>query len=243
MSSVISDEEWKAVESLRLGGRTFRFHRREATVLEGQRWSDTHIASSGGQSYLHKGTGIFHAPQVQSHVQQRAEYWLRMDDDRELALDVDGDLHCRAGHELTLVVAIPKGQSSGHFLLAYNHQTGTTAEIHGTYGWFVQEYKIGANQRAWWLGTAVVMALVAPVVYFLASGLRLQQAVAGAVSNPTSRPIMFGGLLVGAFVGVFVAQVAPLVVNLPRITRLRKHLGRIGRVLKRQDRGKLSVGR
>ena len=231
---MISDEAWRAVESLRLGGRTFRFHQREATVLEGRSWSETHLTSSGGQSYLHEGTGIVEAPQIHSHVQDRAQYWLRMDDDRELALDVDGELQCRAGHELTLVVAIPDNRDSGPFLLAYNHQTRSYAEIHRNYVWFVRQYKIGANQRAWWLGTAVVMALGTPVVYLMASGLPVREALTASITSPSSRPLMFVGLIVGAFVGVFMAQGALLLVNLPRISRLRKHLRRIGALLERQ---------
>lgn len=229
---VVPEREWAAVQSLRLGGRSFEFYRREATVLERQRWSETHISSSGGGGYLDKGSGVVRAAQVHSHVEDRAEYWVRLDDGIEVDLQVSGDLRCRPGQQLTLISAIPKGIERGPFLLAYNHQTREFSQIHSQYGWFVKEYRIGANQWLWWLGTALALTLAAPVLSLAMSGVPLSKAVAAAVADP-SPTAMKVGAVIGLVVGLFMTQVVLVAINLPRIKRLQRHLTKIGRLLQR----------
>lgn len=224
----ISEGDWARLSTLWLAGTKFEFYRHEAQVLEGRRWSETQISSSGGGGYLINGTGVVRSPKITSRTEDRAEYWVRFDDGTETSFEATSDFRCRAGQRLTLVCAVAKGNERGPFLLSYNHQTKECLELNSSYRSFIDKYVTAANAWLLWLGTIVICAFAYPVISNWRSGLNLQRSITVAATQSD-----YGALFAGALAGLVIGFFVPSLVWTILTNRLRQRLRNIGIVLSR----------
>ena len=99
------------------------------TVHGLRRWSDTHVSSSGGDGYLHNGSGHISAPRVRSRIVERVEFWLRpaAGGGNELRLTVNVDV--RDGHRLVAIWGSARGEPDGTFLFILNQDSSQQCDL------------------------------------------------------------------------------------------------------------------
>ena len=91
-------------------------------ILGTEKRAETHISSSGGGGYSYQGTGHSSAPSIHSTVITKHEFWLRLADGTEKAVQLSGqDIPLRVGQRVTLVWARLSGTQSDVLSILVNH--------------------------------------------------------------------------------------------------------------------------
>lgn len=145
------------------------------TVLETQRWSETHVRSSGGGGYIQGGSGMISAPRVDSTTVDRNEVWLRRKDTgREFSVEPHFVLKCRPGHELSLVLVRRRSAGYGQWLAAANHATGSWQEI-AHYDSVLRFLRLRASRFLLFAGWALV--LTCAILWFASGGKMTLEAM------------------------------------------------------------------
>lgn len=94
------------------------------TVITINKWSDTHVFSTGGGGHVGPQGGYVSAPQVNSHIKQRAEVFSRGNDGQEDNFDLGfSNISFREGSKIFIVWGSELGQEKGQFLYAENLDT------------------------------------------------------------------------------------------------------------------------
>jgi len=111
-------------------GKTIEFHYATGEVIGTNKFSETHITSSGGggtvNGYVgpyggHVG-GAVDAPVVTSRSVTNHEFWIRTDDGKEVPIKLLGvDIPLLAGHRITIFEASNKKKGIGYYFCIVNH--------------------------------------------------------------------------------------------------------------------------
>ncbi|MBB3175414.1 hypothetical protein FHR90_003269 [Endobacter medicaginis] len=96
--------------------------RNDGHVVGLQRWSETHVSSSGGGGHIDKYGGHIEATRISSTVQDRTEFWVKFDDGSEKQFSCD--LSVRDGHRVAVIWGAPASQKEGKYLIMKNLTTG-----------------------------------------------------------------------------------------------------------------------
>lgn len=108
--------------------KTYSLHSVTGKVMDTNTRSETEVTGSGGGGggFSYRGTGMSQtqAVRITSKTTRFTKIFILGEDGVEHAAElVDFDVRCRAGNGLTLIWAIPEGQSRGPYIAAYNHSS------------------------------------------------------------------------------------------------------------------------
>jgi hypothetical protein len=91
-------------------------------ILSQNKFSETHVSSSGGGGYVGKHGGHVGAPNVQSESITNHEFWIKTEDGNEKSIQLSGhDIPLREGQKITLISAGVSGKDSRYFSVLINH--------------------------------------------------------------------------------------------------------------------------
>lgn len=120
------------MENFKYRNKEVEFSEVTGEVLGQNKYSETHVSSSGGGGYVGQHGGHVSAPQVRSTAITNHEFWIKTDDGAEKSVQLSGcDIPLREGHKITLITAGLKGKKSSYHSILVNHN----AKKH----WFIKE--------------------------------------------------------------------------------------------------------
>ncbi|WP_075185084.1 hypothetical protein [Teredinibacter haidensis] len=91
-------------------------------VLGQNKYSETHVSSSGGGGYIDKHGGHVDAPQIHSKSVTNHEFWIRKQDGTEENVQLKGhDIPLRAGQIITLISAFTNEKRKPYYSVLVNH--------------------------------------------------------------------------------------------------------------------------
>ena len=107
----------------------FRFRKKEidflsitGEVLGQNKYSETHVSSSGGGGYVGEHGGRVHAPTVHSTTITNHEFWIKKEDGGEYAVQLSGcDIPLNKKKKITLISAGIKGKKTRYYCILVNH--------------------------------------------------------------------------------------------------------------------------
>ncbi|MFQ2209979.1 hypothetical protein ACK31V_04610 [Aeromonas caviae] len=101
-------------------------------IMAQNKFSETHVSSSGGGGYVGTHGGHISAPSVHSTTVTNHEFWIKTEDGSEESVQLAGcDIPLREGQKITLISAGVKGKGEGYYSVLVNHN----ANKH----WFINE--------------------------------------------------------------------------------------------------------
>ena len=110
------------MEDFQYKNKEVKFWRVTGEVLGQNKYSKTHVSSSGGGGYVGKGGGHVSAPKVHSTTVTHHEFWIKEEDGSEKSVKLSGhDIPLREGQKITLISAGIKGKDSGFYSVLVNH--------------------------------------------------------------------------------------------------------------------------
>lgn len=98
------------------------FHGITGTVKGLQNWSSSNVSSSGGGGVVTKEGGYIAPTKITTTVDQHQKFWIVATDGREKEIS-NPNLHCRDGHNVSLIWGNDKSKENGGFLIFKNHST------------------------------------------------------------------------------------------------------------------------
>ena len=94
------------MENFKYLDKEIEFYQVTGTVLNNDKYSKTHVSSSGGGGYVSQYGGHVSAPQVTSSTTTHQEIWIKSESGAEESLQLVGfDIPLRPGHKITLISA------------------------------------------------------------------------------------------------------------------------------------------
>lgn len=114
------------MENFSYRGTSIRFWKMTGEVISTQKYSDTHLSSSGGGGYVNQGgSGYISAPKIHSRVVTQHEFWLKTEDGQEVDIKLsDFDIPLREGQKITIISAGNAKGSNGWYSVLVNHNAG-----------------------------------------------------------------------------------------------------------------------
>ncbi|NVK25944.1 MAG: hypothetical protein HWE10_13540 [Gammaproteobacteria bacterium] len=110
------------MENFKHKNKDIEFWSETGEILGQNKYSETHVSSSGGGGYVGKHGGHVSAPQVHSTTVTNHEFWIKKEDGSEKSVQLAGhDIPLREGQKITLISAGVKGKDSGYFSVLVNH--------------------------------------------------------------------------------------------------------------------------
>lgn len=128
-------------------------------VLGTDKYSETHVSSSGGGGYVGRHGGHVSAPTVHSTVVTNHEFWIKTDGGKEIDVQLTGvDIPLRIGQRVSLIVAQSPIKKEKRYAVLVNH----SANKH----WFINDAmtiykKLGPNPGVGGLHFLILIALFA----------------------------------------------------------------------------------
>jgi len=111
--------------------KTIEFSWLTGTLLSQNKYSETHVSSSGGGGTVTPHGGVVHAPTASSTVITNQDFWIKTDDGAEEPIQLrDCDIPLREGQRITVISAQTKKHHPSPVVLI-NH----TAQKH----WYIKE--------------------------------------------------------------------------------------------------------
>jgi hypothetical protein len=108
--------------SNQIANRTVEFTLLTGAVTSSQKHAETHVSSSGGGGFLHKGTGFVNAPVVRSHIVTKHEFWVHTDDGRDIPVNLSNvHVSVAEGHRVSLISAKVPDMDNAPLVLLINH--------------------------------------------------------------------------------------------------------------------------
>jgi hypothetical protein len=105
-----------------VSNRTVEFSLLTGAVISSQKHSETHVSSSGGGGYLHKGSGYVSAPVVTSRIVTKHEFWIRKEDGQDVPVNLtNANVSVAEGQTVSLVLASVSGLEGAPPVLIINH--------------------------------------------------------------------------------------------------------------------------
>jgi hypothetical protein len=120
-------------------GKNVKFWSVTGEVIGTNKYSETHVSSSGGGGYVGQYGGHVSAPTIHSSTITNHEFWIKTEDGYEKDIKLRGvDIPLRAGQKITLISAGMKGEDTGWHCIFINHSAGKH--------WFINNEK-GLNRK------------------------------------------------------------------------------------------------
>lgn len=160
------------MENFRYKNRELEFWSVTGEVIGQNKYSETHISSSGGGGYINQHGGHISAPTISSSVVTNQEFWIRRANGVEKSVQLSGrDIPLRQGQVITLISAGLKGKDSGYYSILVNHN----AKRH----WFINKAdQLNRNLRFYQItGKCILLAI--------AIALLISQIPKSAIINAT----------------------------------------------------------
>lgn len=153
----------KQMDSFKYKNKEVVFWSVTGEVIGQNKYSETHISSSGGGGQVINGSGFVKAPEINTETIENHEFWIRKPNGTEKSIKlVDANIPLRIGQKITLISAGLKDKDTGYHVVLVNHN----ANSH----WFVNnlvnitERKLKLSKRA-----SVLPIFIAPFVWFFLS--------------------------------------------------------------------------
>ena len=106
-------------------GKNVEFWQVTGEVLGSNKYSETHVSSSGGGGYVGQHGGHVSAPTIHSSTVTNHEFWIKTEDGLEKPIKLRGiDVPLRPGQKITLISAGRKEAGSGWYSILVNHSAG-----------------------------------------------------------------------------------------------------------------------
>lgn len=103
-------------------------------VLSQNKYSETHVSSSGGGGHIDRNGGYIEAPKIESTSVTNHEIWIRKNDNTEESVQIKGhDIPLRPGQLITLISAYTNENRTLYHSVLINHN----ANKH----WFINKAK------------------------------------------------------------------------------------------------------
>jgi len=105
-----------------VSNRTVEFTLLTGVVTSSQKHAETHVSSSGGGGYMHKGSGFVSAPVVTSRIITKHEFWVHTEDDQDIPVNLSNvNVSVAEGHKVSLITASVAGLGGAPLVLLINH--------------------------------------------------------------------------------------------------------------------------
>lgn len=176
-------------------GTELEFSSYTGEVLDSNKYSETHVYSSGGGGTVNSGSGYVDGPTVHSSSSTVHEFWIKESNGIEKAISVSGyDIPLRAGQKITVIYAGQKGLSQYLWALV-NHN----AQKH----WFLSKKGFEYLNRITFLG--FLKFVTYPVIIFFLAMLALEIEKVVPISldaislNDNPSPITIWVLVISSF--------------------------------------------
>ncbi|MBI3285315.1 MAG: hypothetical protein HYZ65_10780 [Burkholderiales bacterium] len=178
-------------------------------VIGSNKYSETHVSSSGGGGYVGKHGGHVSAPQIHSTVVTNHEFWIKTPDGKEKDIKLAGvNIPLRVGQKITLISVGRKAAGSGWYAILVNHSAGKH--------WFINSVNDLNKLLKLELATGKSILFAALIVACIA-WVTAPNAGFGRNWDHASWGLAFGTA------GVFI--VYRLILKMTRVSKLRKSLG------------------
>jgi hypothetical protein len=106
-------------------GKEVEFLQVTGEVLGSNKYSETHVSSSGGGGYVGKYGGNVSAPQIHSTAVTNHEFWIKTEDGVEVDIKLQGtDIPLRVGQRISVIAATRKGSERMWYSVLVNHSAG-----------------------------------------------------------------------------------------------------------------------
>jgi len=110
------------MESFKHRGKEVKFWSITGEVIGQNKYSETHVSSSGGGGYVGKHGGFVNAPQVNSTVVTNHEFWIKKDNGVEESVQLSGaDIPLREGQKVTAIFSHLSSEDEGPCSILVNH--------------------------------------------------------------------------------------------------------------------------
>lgn len=110
------------MEDFNYRGKTVVFWETTGIVLGTDKYSETHISSSGGGGYVGPHGGHVSGPTVSSRTVTNHEFWIKKEDGSEQDIQLRGvDIPLRPGQKITIISSKLKDANSGWYTALVNH--------------------------------------------------------------------------------------------------------------------------
>lgn len=110
------------MESFKHRDKEIKFWSITGEVIGQNKYSETHVSSSGGGGYVGQQGGYVSAPQVKSKVTTQHEFWVRKEDGTEESIKfTDVDIPLREGQKITLIASYLNYKERGPWSILVNH--------------------------------------------------------------------------------------------------------------------------
>lgn len=110
-------------------GQSIWLSRFTGTVVDLNKWSETHVSGGGGGGYVGHGGGYVRNAPVQSHITTKTDFFLKDKDGKERDFKLVADVPLRKDHEVTITWGAASGIERGSYLYLINHTTGRSDRL------------------------------------------------------------------------------------------------------------------
>lgn len=118
------------LDSFKAGKEDIRFWSFTGEVISQNKYSETHVWSSGGGGNIGPRGGHLAAAQTHSSVTTKQEFWLKLDDGTEKSVQLGGyDIPLRESQKISILMAQTETSESAYYAALINHASGITHEI------------------------------------------------------------------------------------------------------------------
>lgn len=110
--------------------KEIEFHEVTGEVLGQNKFSETHVSSSGGGGYVGKTGGYVGAANISSEAVTNHEFWIKKDDGTEESVQLLGhDIPLREGQTISMIYAANKGGDTSYPCALINHNAKRSWKI------------------------------------------------------------------------------------------------------------------
>lgn len=118
------------LDSFKAGKEDIKFWSFTGEVISQNKYSETHVWSSGGGGNIGPRGGHVAAVQTHSSVTTKQDFWLKLDDGTEKSVQLGGyDIPLRERQKISILMAHTETSESAYYAALINHASGITHEI------------------------------------------------------------------------------------------------------------------
>jgi len=125
----------KLMQDLILRNKTIKFWKVTGEVIGNQKYSETHVSSSGGGGFVSNSGGYVEAPSVNSTTILNQDFWIRTEDGQEIPIQLkDSDIPLRIGQKISVIYSRREESDSGWASTLVNHSANRY--------WHINNYEV-----------------------------------------------------------------------------------------------------
>lgn len=118
------------LSNFKVNKQEIEFYSFTGEVLSQNKYSETHVWSSGGGGHIGPRGGHVAASQAHSSVTTKQEFWLKLDDGTEKSVQLGGyDIPLRESQKISILMAQTETSEGAYYAALINHASGITHEI------------------------------------------------------------------------------------------------------------------